>query len=92
MLDFYIFLGPDPNMVIQQYQQVIGKCPHPDVAICRHLPRTPIPVSPQLHHRPRFSQLGSGPRSPAIPSPALPAHQGSAVTSFPPCALPLPSF
>ncbi|NWU25668.1 LYAG glucosidase, partial [Dyaphorophyia castanea] len=24
VLDFYIFLGPDPNMVIQQYQQVIG--------------------------------------------------------------------
>lgn len=29
VLDFYIFLGPDPNMVIQQYQQVIGKCLHP---------------------------------------------------------------
>ncbi|KFW84426.1 Lysosomal alpha-glucosidase, partial [Manacus vitellinus] len=24
VLDFYVFLGPDPNMVIQQYQQVIG--------------------------------------------------------------------
>uniref|UniRef100_A0A670XVV4 Lysosomal alpha-glucosidase-like n=1 Tax=Pseudonaja textilis TaxID=8673 RepID=A0A670XVV4_PSETE len=24
ILDFYIFLGPDPNLVVQQYQQVIG--------------------------------------------------------------------
>nr|XP_060642833.1 lysosomal alpha-glucosidase-like [Anolis sagrei ordinatus] len=24
VLDFYIFLGPDPNLVVQQYQQVIG--------------------------------------------------------------------
>lgn len=28
VLDFYIFLGPDPNMVIQQYQEVIGKHAH----------------------------------------------------------------
>ena len=92
MLDFYIFLGPDPNMVIQQYQQVIGECPHPDVAISRHIPRTRISVSLQLHHRPQSSQLGSGQRSLAIPSPALPARQGSADTSFPHSPLPLPSF
>ncbi|XP_020659956.3 lysosomal alpha-glucosidase [Pogona vitticeps] len=24
VLDFYIFLGPDPNLVVQQYQQVVG--------------------------------------------------------------------
>ena len=89
VLDFYIFLGPDPNMVIQQYQQVIGKCPHPNVAICGHLPHAPIPVSPQLHHHPQPSQLGRGQWSPAIPSPALPAYQGSAITYFPP--LPFPS-
>lgn len=88
VLDFYIFLGPDPNMVIQQYQQVIGKSPHPDVAICGHLPHAPIPVSPQLHNHPQSSQLGKGPSSPAIPS----QPQGSAVISFPPSPLPLSSF
>lgn len=92
MLDFYIFLGPDPNMVIQQYQQVIGKGVHPYVAICGHLPCTTIPLSPQLHHHPQPSQLRRGQQFPAIPSPSLPTRQGSAVTSFPPSPLPLPSF
>lgn len=76
VLDFYIFLGPDPNMVIQQYQQVIGECPHPNTAICRHLPHAHIPASLQLHHHPQPSQLGTHQDPPAIPSPALPAHCG----------------
>lgn len=41
VLDFYIFLGPDPNAVIQQYQEVIGECPHCDVT---PLPFLPIPL------------------------------------------------
>lgn len=39
---------------------------------------------PCLHHHPQSSQLGSSQQSPAIPSSALAAHQGSTVTSFPP--------
>lgn len=81
VLDFYIFLGPDPNMVIQQYQQVIGKCPHPNVALCEHLPHAPIPISPQFHHHPQSSH----------PQPSQHVR-GSAITSFAPSPLPFPSF
>lgn len=30
ILDLYIFMGPDPESVIRQYLQVIGKSPHPN--------------------------------------------------------------
>lgn len=42
VLDFYIFLGPDPNMVIQQYQQVIGKYQYRGHSLCISPPRLPF--------------------------------------------------
>lgn len=96
MLDFYIFLGPDPNMVIQQYQQVIGKCLHPNMAICGHLPHMPIPVSttipsplswgvvssPQPSH-PQPLQHIRGQQSPNFPLPLLSFQDAAVVLGHP---------
>lgn len=92
VLDFYIFLGPDPNMVIQQYQQVIGKCPHPSTAMCRQPSSCPHPwLTPTSPPCPALSAgLGSASPSHLISSPS--STLWSVITFYPPSPLTFPCF